>query len=361
MKICVVCQNYPSEAAPEVMAFTHARNLMYARAGHDVVVLNFSAKASYEWDGIAVWTEAKIAPQISAFDIMVFHAPNLRNHLRYMIQHRRQIRAKVLIAHGFEFITWLEQVGRPFAFRLNLKFRLRMVLMNLYDRAKIKIWARYIQSRTRDKLNLVFVSDWLRRSVEHCLGFALAGVANTTEINNPVHPIFLERRYQPDTVKDADFVTIRSFDEPKYAVDIVVEVARRNPQWTFHLFGYGEYFKHYEPPPNLTVRCQRFRQSQLPDLLDRYRAALLPTRWDSQGVLMCEMACFGMPLVVSDLPICHLMVGEFENVVFIQNEDPVLSEIPCRPLANEALKTKFAFANTVGRELKLFEHVAAGV
>ena len=337
------------------MAFTHARNLMYTRAGHDVEVLSFSSREPYNWDGIDVCPESYLTKQrLKLYDVVVFHSPNLRNHLRFILMHRRSIRAEVLIAHGFEFINWCHQVGRPFNFQLTWALRIKFAFRSIYDQIKIRVWAFYFKMR-RSQLNLVFVSHWLRHNAENCLGLNLERFTAVTEINNPVHPLFIENSYQADGEKDADFVTIRSFDEPKYAMDVVLEFAKKHPQWTFHVFGHGHYFEHFLPPPNLKVIQQRFKQSQLPDLLNRYRAALLPTHWDSQGVLMCEMACFGIPLVVSDLPICRTMVGEFSNVVFIDNRDPVLNELPDQVLNSELAKRKFAFEQTVGKELRLFE------
>lgn len=340
------------------MAFTHARNLIYKHAGHSVAVLNFSARESYEWDDFPVFCESDLTKaQIEQFDLFIFHAPNLRNHLRFILKHRDSIRAKVIIGHGHEFINAATQAGRPYPFQMTLKMRAKLLALYAYDWLKIQTWKWYFKAQKGSGLALIFVSDWLRQNVEQCLQLDLNSLVNVSVINNPIHPAFQDSNYDANSPKIADFITLRSFDTSKYAVDIVAEIAARNPQYTFHIYGNGDYFKYNPPPPNLTVIKKKFCQPDLPALFNKYRAGLLPTRWDSQGVLMCEMACMGLPVVVSNLPICKLMVGEFENVSYVENEDPVLNGIP-KPIAlPPELKLKFGPDRTVVRELDLFEKV----
>ncbi|MBX3021253.1 MAG: glycosyltransferase [Bdellovibrionales bacterium] len=341
------------------MAFTHARNVIYREAGHAVTVLSFGAQEAYLWDDLSVLPEGDFtAAQLSQFDVLVFHAPNLRNHLRFMLKNGAAIRAKVIIGHGHEFIDAANQSGQPYAFQLNFKMRLKLKALALYDWLKVRVWAWYFRSQKDSRLALVFVSEWLRKNVEQCLRLKLDDYVNVSVINNPIHPAFQESTYDPNSPKLADFVTLRSFDLPKYAVDVVVELARRNPQWTFHVYGTGKYFDFNPPPSNLTVIKKKFRQVEMPELFNQYRVGLLPTRWDSQGVVMCEMACLGMPTVVSDIPICKLMVGEFENVSYINNEDPRLPALPTVTLSRTELKRKFGAQQTVYKELGIFEHVA---
>ena len=45
----------------------------------------------------------------------------------------------------------------------------------------------------------------------------------------------------------------------------------------------------------------------------------MPTRTDAQGLMMCEMASTGMPLITSDIPVCHEVFDGFANVALIDN------------------------------------------
>ena len=47
----------------------------------------------------------------------------------------------------------------------------------------------------------------------------------------------------------------------------------------------------------------------------------MPTRYDAQGLMACELAGFGMPLITSDIPVCPEIFSGMENVAFISNTD----------------------------------------
>jgi glycosyltransferase involved in cell wall biosynthesis len=83
----------------------------------------------------------------------------------------------------------------------------------------------------------------------------------------------------------------------------------------------------------------------------------MPTRTDAQGVMMCEMATFGMPVITSDMDVCHEVLGEFDNVRFIQPDN---SQADIVALLNEleeglpyAKNNKYFNNNTSGKELEL--------
>lgn len=64
--------------------YVHTRNVYYANHGIDVTVLNFSAVESYEYENIRVITLADYESSSEQYDILVAHAPNLRNHYRFL-------------------------------------------------------------------------------------------------------------------------------------------------------------------------------------------------------------------------------------------------------------------------------------
>ena len=51
------------------------------------------------------------------------------------------------------------------------------------------------------------------------------------------------------------------------------------------------------------------------------RFALMPTRTDAQGLMMCELAAMGMPVITSDIPVCHEVLDDYPNAFFIKNDD----------------------------------------
>lgn len=44
------------------------------------------------------------------------------------------------------------------------------------------------------------------------------------------------------------------------------------------------------------------------------------TRRDTQGVMSCELVTYGIPLIMSDLPVCREIFGKIPSVAFINDE-----------------------------------------
>lgn len=138
---------------------------------------------------------------------------------------------------------------------------------------------------------------------------------------NCIGKAFEETQYNPDTAKEYDFLTVRNFlDGSKYCIDIVNKSAFSNPNMRFLLVGKGEFFNHYEKAPNLIWMNRTMNHSEIIECMQKSRCALMPTRTDAQGLMMCEMASTGMPLITSDIPVCHEVFDEFENVRLMSND-----------------------------------------
>jgi glycosyltransferase involved in cell wall biosynthesis len=80
----------------------------------------------------------------------------------------------------------------------------------------------------------------------------------------------------------------------------------------------------------------------------------MPTRTDAQGLMMCEMAAFGIPVITSDIPVCHEVFDGFSNAYFISNDDKKENlnkylEKPTRCLKD----TRFFEERTAGMEVDL--------
>lgn len=326
MKILILSETYPSPDNIYAMGFVHSRSLEYRRLGHEVTVLSFSAERAYEFEGVRVCTEgdvrARVVPPtgtvpctVPDIDAVFSHAPNLRHHLRFL----NDFPALPLLffLHGHEVLLTLRHYPAPFAFDRSPRERLGRLLRAAYDPIKLLAFRRFCQRRRAHghRLGLVFVSEWMRRETVACSPWmARADDLPTRVIPNAVNPAFIAGHYTPAAEPDADFICIRPFDNPKYAVDQVAAWARRCPDRLFHVFGKGRYFDIHPPPSNLSVFKRFVAQAEIPALLDRYRACAMPTRLDSQGVMGCEMASYGIPLFTSDMDVTREVLGGFDNV-----------------------------------------------
>lgn len=364
LKILVLSESYPNQNG-HLMAFVHTRNLYYLKRGHQIDVLCFDAASGYQLEGVSVLTEADLVKneKIEEFDIVVSHAPNLRNHIRFILKNKKQIQKIVFVIHGHEVLQKSNYYPKPYPNLQSTESWFSKVVDEVYDMIKLKALHFLFTSVLKTKAHFIFVSEWMKQEFIENINMDPEVVQTRSKvIPNSIHSVFENNAFDFDRKKDAHFITIRNFDSPKYGIDLIVKAAVENPESEFHLYGKGSFFKHYDQPKNLKVIEVSFRHEEMLDLLNRYQAALMPTRLDSQGVMACEMASFGIPLVTSNLSICREIFQGFGNVELIANES---FEFKAQDFLKSAKKEnfvknkKFYSENTVQQELEYFDELVA--
>ncbi|MEO9275021.1 glycosyltransferase family 4 protein [Marinomonas sp. 5E14-1] len=340
-KILVLSEGYPNPQKIYNMSFVHSRNIEYLKKNIEVDVISFSSKEDYVFEGVTVFTKRREI-NFDEYDVILSHAPNIRNHYKFLTKNYKRIKSIILFFHGHEILLTEDYYPSPYSWQNNTSWISR-VLRKKYDQFKLLLIRELLR---RNKVSCIFVSEWMLEE-----GFKNLKIKNRTEIsskiiNNSINHAFYNNRYICDpSYKKADFITIRPLDGRKYAVDKVVELASYNPSFTFHIFGKGELFKHIAKPDNVTVFDTFIEQKDIPELLNHYSAAVMPTRLDAQGVMMCEMASYGVPIIVSDLPVCREMLEGFPNCIFIGNDDfsqMKLDQLSLSPLTNFNVIDKFS-------------------
>jgi len=85
----------------------------------------------------------------------------------------------------------------------------------------------------------------------------------------------------------------------------------------------------------------------------------MPTRLDSQGVLVCEMVVFGIPVITSNIPVKRLLLEGNENVSFIKNDCYQGIDIGQHIKQGSSLQAKKNFSDerTINQELNLFKRM----
>lgn len=351
--ILVLTQAYPSLEKPYAMSYVHTRSMEYLRQGCKVTVLNFTSSIEYKHDGINVVPEGELR-SLKNFDVIVSHAPNLKNHLRFL----RKVRDKKLIFffHGHEVLK--ANGDYPVAYKWKRQSMVRKGVGMLYDKCKLPIMRGFlIFLKERNKLGLVFVSGWMKHQFERNLRRKAGYFGESKIVPNSVHQSFVANSYDERVSKSADFVTIRPFDDSKYAVDLLVLAANYNPDKTFHLYGRGSYFEHNQLPVNMQVFDKFIPQCEIPLLLNRYKCALMPTRYDAQGVMVCEMATFGIPVITSSIEVCREMLADFDNVSLI-SDSSWGEELTIPPCADPGhMNLRFFSEQLVSTELDFFDEL----
>lgn len=367
MKLLVLTAFYPQPGVTRERMFVHVRDLYYQEHGAEVTVLDFAAKEDYGIDGIQVITEASFRrePGLYAGRLCICHSANLRNHYRFLKRYQALFPHLVFFFHGHEVLHLTVDYPLPYPY-LRQARPSRRLFQKLYDTAKLALWGRYYRALS-GKADFVFVSRWLfdrcRRYMKGRPPF-VPGDPRVHIIPNSAGRPFEEGAYSPAGEKPYDFVTVRGdLDGSKYCADLVAAYARACPDKRFLIIGAGRYFDHDPLPENAVLINRSLSHPELLSYLDQARCGLMPTREDTQGVMTCEMITYGLPVITSDIDVCHEFFGGLPNVRLIPNDRPadiaalsaeLAASVPCPKCR------RWSAENTIARELTLFAGLCAG-
>lgn len=287
MKILVLATNYSRSDGFVSLQYIHSRNKLYIRKGIDVSVLSFAAKNDYVYDGIKVYTFKTYKRKLKElkYDILVTHAPNLKNHYFFLRKYAKQFDNIIFFFHGHEVLKTSEIYPKPYDFNKKNSFIYSNVSF-LYDIFKLWVWRNYLQ-KIAHKSQFIFVSNWMYKM------FRKYTKLNSNVIEERKHIIyncigqdFEKNSYEIFTEKEYDFITIRNnLDGSKYAIDIVTKIAEHNPQFKFCIIGKGEFYKYNYKPNNIIWVDKNLSHEEIIKYLNKSRCALMPTRADAQGVM----------------------------------------------------------------------------
>lgn len=357
IKIIVACADYP-RPGNMAMQYVHVRNKNYVRQGIDVLVLNFSQEKDYVYEGIRVVSLKTIKNNITDFHdrILICHAPNVRNHYHFIRKYGDAFKDIIFFFHGHEIVEQLKKY--PESYEFNKKGIIKKSILFIYDKFKILIWRRYF-IKINKASKLIFVSNCLKNEFLENIKCNYDDIyKRISVINNSVGEVFEIESYDEFAHKEYDYITIRSnIDSSVYCIDLICQIAEQNPQKKFLLIGKGEYFKYNKRPKNLEHINSNMEQEALIIFINKSKNALMPTRRDSQGVMSCELATFGINLITSDLPVCQEMFCDFENVIMLSNAKMLDSLKFVFPNKSLQKNRKFFSENTIKNEIELIKDV----
>ncbi|HQQ71073.1 MAG TPA: hypothetical protein PLL92_12270, partial [Alicycliphilus sp.] len=197
MKILLLCEAYPSPHNLYAMSYVHSRAVEYRHSGNAISVLSFSAKSDYVFEGIQVLT-SKSAATKQGFDILMAHAPNLRHHLRFLVDFPPI--PLILFIHGHEILRMKFHYPRPFDFDRGTSETLSSIFRDIYDPLKLSLLRIFCKRQIIAKrpLGFVFVSDWMKREAVACNPWMRSEEGfHSTIIPNAVNAAFFDDFYKP--------------------------------------------------------------------------------------------------------------------------------------------------------------------
>lgn len=331
--LLVVTNAYPSETDPYRNGFVHRRVQDYVAAGLEVEVFVHHgatrSRSSYEYGGVQV---VKGTPEDYERHLRDGDFAGFLMHFATEAMTRPIVElhpGKFLIAwiHGFEAEAWHR---RWFNFSASSKgIRHALVKKSSYYEGQNR-FIRWLISTDEYPIDIVHVSQWFKENiVEPDVGVV---TRNSYVVPNFIDTqLFEYRQKQPqDRLK---ILSLRPYASRKYANDLTVraiqELSRRTyfDQLSFTIRGDGPLFEEVTEPlhefENVQVTRGLLEQHAIPELHREHGVFLAPTRFDSQGVSMCEAMSSGLVPVTNEIAAIPEYVSDFESGLLAPPEDHV--------------------------------------
>lgn len=378
MRLLVICNTYPSEQARYRNGFIHRRVKAYQAAGLDVEVFYEHAPVtkpySYDFEGVHVKVGNESALEEEArkgkFDVFLVHfaEPSRINPLRNV-----GVQKPVIVwVHGYEAEAWHR---RWFNFIDDADEILNAIgRKNTYFKEQNRFFQDLMTTKDLD-VSFVNVSKWFQENiVEPDIG---ENFNDSVVIPNIVDERLFNRE-QKSSEDRKKILSIRPFASRKYANDITVEAIldlSTRPYFNdleFTICGQGPLFAELTKPlrqfPNVVLKEAFFSHDEIKDLHSSHGVFLSPTRFDSQGVSMCEAMSSGLATISTNIAaipeyIHHMETGLLcepesaqalaDNIERIYFDEELFSSISAQGSA--WMQKNCGHEATIGKEISLIK------
>lgn len=358
-KILVITTAYPKGDSVSLM-YVHTRNMYYINNGFNVTVLNFAIKESYKYDGVKVISLKEYKEIKTNFDLLISHAPNVRCHCKFIMKEYMKFKRFIFFFHGHEVLRLSESYPKNYSY-IKDKNKFIDLFQDVYDTykfLKIKKMLTKLNSISTNDVQLVFVSQWMLKQFEKNINIDI-NKFSCNIIYNSSGLAFQKESYKVESEKKYDFITIRSnLDGSKYCIDFINKLAKENPKYRFLIIGKGKFFEYNKMSDNITLIEQQLKHKEIIKYLNQAKIALMPTKTDAQGVMMCEMCTFGIPVITSNIFVCEKVFEGIDNVKLIKNNEIINLDNIFKNLNGHIVKTtRFNDDNTVLKEIELIDRM----
>ena len=369
----IITPSYPSEENKYLCGFVHARVKAYKKAGlkFDLICAHgYLNTSKYSFEGINVLKTSfndlrKILLKkkykkifVHFFDDKysnVFNACDLADTKLY------------LWVHGPETLYW----DWP---RFTTPYFAPLPELNDGQRYMFQKNDTMIKSYNNNpNVTWVFVSEWIKNQSEKLINIKFNQykvIPNYIDENNFT---YIEKKVEQRN----KIFFIRRFDNiSKYAIDVniktILELSHREifDELEFNIYGTGDFYDTLIKPvknfKNVHLHREFYTQKEIADIHKNNGVALFATRYDAQGVSMCEAAMSGLAVVGSKneaieefIPNDIGLLSETEDYVQYADvieriyKDPIYfknSSVACHEKVNE----KCSFEKTIQKEIELF-------
>ncbi len=341
MKLAIITSRYPNSENPYNHMFVHVRAMYFISQGIDVGIFVPSAtRETYNYQGIEVVRDnpENIINVISGYDIFNIHLLNFFPFVKsgglslynFFLKQNKPI---VIGIHGADVFKYPEYL---FDFSLTPQGIAKYFYKNYWNYPHIKKFVREINEW--DNSAVIFPSEWMKNYTEKHF---------QVNLNNPkVIPNGIDTdlfTYEQLYKNRHKTLTIRPF-EKKYGVDQAIEIMNYLPEeFTLDIYGKGKDKRLYEElisKFNLGHRVKIIEKfidrKEMNKLFHQYGVFLAFSKFDSQGVSMCEAMASGLLTITNDNTALPEFVKDMETGVLGNDLEEVAERIQ-RLVDNESL------------------------
>ena len=373
--ILVLSPSYPSDENKYLSGFVHSRIREYKNNGVNVDVAvvyeSYTNSCRYTFEDVLVsritYAELRILLGKKKYSKILIHF--FDNHFFDVLEGCDVSNAEIYIwVHGPETLYW----DYPY-FTTNYFSELNEITEKQKQEFKAND---LIINKINDMPNVtfVFVSNWIKQRSEELINIKFK---NYEVIPNVIDVDLFDYQEKNHDQMRRVFMLRRYDDISKYAVDIsvktILELSKRKcfDELVFNIYGKGDAFDRLFKPikhlDNVHFFKSFYSHKEIAELHKENGIALFPTRYDAQGVSMCEAGSSGLLIVSSDndaikefIPYRDGNIIETED--YKQYADFIESIIYDRELFKKiTLDTRnkivdlCSYESTVGREIKLIK------
>lgn len=300
MKLAIITTRYPQKDNPYNHMFVHVRAKYFKAKDVDVqVFVPSSQNTTYEYEGINVKLipSKQIIKEISSFDLSYLHLMNtyfmiksggnvIYNHI---IKNNQPFAVYI---HGSEILRYPDYL---FDFKFNPRGILKYLYVNYWNSINMKKFAH--KANNNFKSLFLFPSCWMKNHTEEVLCVKLKKIEI---IPNGIDTDLFE--YKNHYENRFKLLMIRPLSDLKYGFDMAIEIMRHLPQeYSLTIYGKGTYEEmckkkiiEYGLTNRVTIINSFIERNELPKIFSNFGGFIATSRFDSQGVIMCEAMAAGL-------------------------------------------------------------------
>lgn len=296
----LITPSYPSLSGKYGGEFIHRRVINYQNSGLKIVVIKPS-----------LHIKQTIVERLNGIDIISCQYSHLQKiintltppHILIHFLNKQILQAIFPLIQKIPISIWIHGFEARHPKRLHFNFRKwELFKKSLLIKPQLKRMGNILKN---PHIKKIFISNYLKKICEEDCA--------TKATNYKIIPNYIDQSlFQFSQKRDEsrkNIVLLRPFTAANYGGDIAIKAIKQisTKDW-FHdlninIYGFGYYFddltKTIESLPNVKVHKGYVKQEKIPDIYKEHGVALVPTRFDTQGVSMGEAMASGL------IPISH--------------------------------------------------------